>query len=589
MAIKEPPERRLSITHFEERRGTIRVSVEHGYAHIHVSQLPAANQAADRLAILSRVAEAFVHVRFPKFTPSGLSFLVLESEAERIAEAIEPTGHHFSVRPSRSVVSVHAANVREEEGLIARIVATLLESGHRVEHIADTHDRLMAVVGSEDVDSILERLRPQGEAPPCPQPVKPSRRGGKVKVMKFGGTSVATAEARAQAAAKVAAAVNAGYRPVVVVSAIGRAGLPYATDTLIDQVRSVSPETYPDLRDLDLMMACGEILSAVIFAQTLSSLGLPAHAFRGDQAGILTDDSFGRARIVAVRPGRLERSLREGYIPVVCGFQGCVAPQEKRSAGEVTTLGRGGSDTTASALGAALNAESVEIYTDVEGVMNADPRIVPEAHPIWSAPYDEIATLAHLGAKVLHPRAAEIAIHYSVPLWVKSTFGEERGTEIVPADRCSGPRRTGVAQLENLVYVRIDLQFCPPDERAATEEMLYRLLSLDHIAVLMVDLSPTSTGLAIEKRAEPALDRVLSTLELSVSLRQDCSMVSLVGHEIATLPSTLRNCLSSLGQAGIHPVQTNAVAPSLSFLVPAAETKAAVRALFCLQEMMNDE
>jgi aspartate kinase len=251
--------------------------------------------------------------------------------------------------------------------------------------------------------------------------------------MKFGGTSVRSAESRMRAALRVISAVEQGYSPVVVVSAIGRRGEPYATDTLITMLNEVDPAVKPDQRELDLLMACGEILSSVVFAHTLKTLGHSAMSLRGGQAGIRTDGVYGNARILAVNPLGLHEALKRGHIPVVCGFQG-VWTQGGLPGAELTTLGRGGSDTTASAVGAALQADSVEIYTDVDGVKTADPDFVPEAPTLEKVTYDEVAELAYLGAKVVHPRAAEIAMRFNVPLWVRTRSATIR------APRSSGAR-----------------------------------------------------------------------------------------------------------------------------------------------------
>src|SRR3954467_15086055 len=170
--------------------------------------------------------------------------------------------------------------------------------------------------------------------------------------MKFGGTSVATPEARLQSAMRVVSAREQGFDPVVVVSAIGRRGQPYATDTLMSMLRDIDPQVEPDPREMDLLLACGEILSAVIFSHTLKTLGHPAQAYRGGQAGIRTDGVYGNARIVSIHPVSILRSVERGFIPVLCGFQGVYVPGDGGPGGELTTLGRGGSDTTASAIGA---------------------------------------------------------------------------------------------------------------------------------------------------------------------------------------------------------------------------------------------
>jgi aspartate kinase len=203
----------------------------------------------------------------------------------------------------------------------------------------------------------------------------------RILVQKFGGTSVQSGEARAAAIEKVIAARKGGYSPVVVVSAIGRAGDPYATDTLIQFAREAAGcEINP--RENDLLMSCGEIISAVIMAGAFEERGYTARAVTGWQAGIYTNDLFGNASYFEVDTARLYEMLNAGVIPIVTGFQGITRN------GDVTTLGRGGSDTTAAILGSALRAEAIEIYTDVDGIMTADPRLLPEARVLPDVSYN---------------------------------------------------------------------------------------------------------------------------------------------------------------------------------------------------------
>ena len=194
----------------------------------------------------------------------------------------------------------------------------------------------------------------------------------KILSQKVGGTSVVDEKARTAVKDKVQQAIRSGYAPVVVVSAIGRKGAPYATDTLIDFLKQVNLSV--NVREQDMLMCCGEIISACIMAATLQKFGFNAMALTGGQAGIITDSQFGAARIKNIKTDDLRHLLESGVIPVICGFQGMT-----ENHGKFTTLGRGGSDVTAAALGVALNAEKIEIYTDVEGVMTADPKIVNDA------------------------------------------------------------------------------------------------------------------------------------------------------------------------------------------------------------------
>ncbi len=439
----------------------------------------------------------------------------------------------------------------------------------------------------------------------------------KIKVMKFGGTSVAKPEARMTSAMRVISAKEQGYSPVVVVSAIGRKGAPYATDTLLNLLREIDPNVEPDPRELDMMIACGEIMSAVIFAHTLKTLGHPAQAFRGGQAGIRTDGVYGNARIVGINPISLLRSIEQDKIPVVCGFQGVFVLNEGDPGGELTTLGRGGSDTTGAAIGAALQADAVEIYTDVDGVKTADPDAVKEAPTLRKVTYDEVAEIAHLGAKVVHPRAAEIAMNYGIPLWVKSTFTDDEGTEIVTRETFPGRRVTGVTHTGKLVYLQFDLIHAAEGDRAMLESRIYETMAKYGISLFMLNLSPSSTGFAVPRSQYPIVEGVLDGLVIPLSgeekrvylvqigskpsrvvetqasllsslgevcriptlLTEGCTMVSLVGHEYMQQPGVFLDVLSTLVGGQVTVLQTSDSDYSLSCLVPEADTNRAVKLL----------
>jgi len=577
VGIKELAEADLRPTEFEERRGITRISVELGYVQVHISRIPAESLDQERFTVLSLIAGVGINMRFPKLTPSGLLFLVREENACLLNKCLERWGKHSSIKTRRCIVSVHAASMREDDGLIARIAGEALASGVHIDLVSDTHDQTMLVVDESDATPLLGRLNTLMGGPSLRVHPHKCLRGRRIKVIKFGGTSMETAEARKRAAEIVVSAISEGFLPVVVVSAIGRKGLPYATDTLIGQLEEVDPTTPPAPRELDLMLACGEIFSAVIFAHTLTAMGYSAHAFRGDQAGIETDGEFGRARIIGIHPSHVSKALRAGTIPVVCGFQGAAK-------GEVTTLGRGGSDTTASAMGAALGADAVEIYTDVDGVMNADPRLVREAETLRQTTYDEVAAMAHLGAKVVHPRAAEIAMSYETPLWVKNTFSKDPGTEIVPETRFPGRRRTGVTHTGKLVYFQLDLSDVDSAERAAVSALIYRRLGEFGINVFMVNLSPTSTGFAVPASNILLVNGLLAGLgqrtNFRVAVRVCCTMVSLVGREYIETPGLLNRCLDALSELNVDVFQTSDGDRSLSYLVPEEHGAVAVECLF---------
>ena len=235
-------------------------------------------------------------------------------------------------------------------------------------------------------------------------------------VQKYGGSSVADAESIKRVASKIATAKEAGFDVVVTVSAMGD-----TTDDLIDLAQQVSG--HPHAREMDMLLTTGERISMALLAMAIRDLGFDARSFTGSQAGMMTDAQHGRARIVDVTPTRVRQALDEGAIAIVAGFQGF-----NHDSRDITTLGRGGSDTTAVALAAALNAEVCEIYTDVDGVFSADPRVVPKARKLDSVSYEELLELAAAGAKVINIRAVEFARRHGVTLHVRSSFTEESGT-----------------------------------------------------------------------------------------------------------------------------------------------------------------
>ena len=237
-------------------------------------------------------------------------------------------------------------------------------------------------------------------------------------VQKYGGSSVSDAERIKRVAERIVATRKAGHDVCVVVSAMGD-----TTDELLELAQQVSP--LPPGRELDMLLTAGERISMALLAMVIQSLGLSARSFTGSQAGVITDSVHGKARIIDVTPGRITTALAEGHIAIVAGFQG-VSQDSK----DITTLGRGGSDTTAVALAAALGAEVCEIYTDVDGVYSADPRLVPGARHLSTVSYEEMLELAASGAKILHLRCVEYARRYAVPLVVRSSFSSKPGTLI---------------------------------------------------------------------------------------------------------------------------------------------------------------
>ena len=397
----------------------------------------------------------------------------------------------------------------------------------------------------------------------------------KILVQKFGGTSVASPEARIAVKDKVQKAVRRGLAPVVVVSAMGRKGEPYATDTLLGVLKQTNLSV--NVRELDMMMCCGEIISACVMAATLQKFGINAMALTGGQAGIITDSQFGAARIKNINVSNLHHLLESGVIPIVCGFQGMT-----ENNGKFTTLGRGGSDTTAAALGAALHAECIEIYTDVDGIMTADPRLVKDASILKQISYGEVCQMAHQGAKVIHPRAVEIAMKKNIPLVVKSTFSDAPGTLIT--NDCEEPEEnteinerlaSGVTHLTDLAQFRVKLN---PDDIASGRK-LFEDLADSGISVGCLNLSESMAMFAVFTYDVEHTNKVLSNTDFEYTLTENCAKVSVVGSGMRGMPGIMANFVAALAGCKISILQTVDSDTTISAIIKQEHLVEAVTAL----------
>jgi aspartate kinase len=360
-------------------------------------------------------------------------------------------------------------------------------------------------------------------------------------------------------------------RPVVVVSAMGRKGDPYATDTLIELIRRNGGEVAA--REMDLLLACGEIISAVTFSAALRAEGIPSVVFTGGQAGIVTDDNFGNASIVSLDPQRILECLDRGQVAIVAGFQG-MTPD-----GDVTTLGRGGSDTTAAALGVALGAEYVDIFTDVEGVLTADPRVVKEARRIASISYQEICNLAYNGAKVIHPRAVEIAMQGNVPIRVRSTFAADEGTLVasVPlrADRVRDRYVTGIAHVAGLAQIQVSSKGRPFD----LQLHVFKAMAEQRISVDFISVNPSGVVYTVFEQEADRTVRVLKESGLDVQVLRNCAKVSVIGGGMNGVPGIMARIVEALSDEEIAILQTADSNATIWVLVHGEHMDKAVRAL----------
>ena len=424
-------------------------------------------------------------------------------------------------------------------------------------------------------------------------------------VQKFGGTSVASEEGWSCLAAKVREALEAGLHPVVVVSAMGRQPAPYATDSLLSLIAPYAG--YADKQESDLLMACGELISTVVLSHYLRSVGLPAQGFSGPQAGIITDSKHGEAQIISVNPTHLLGALVGGRIPVVAGFQGLSSQKH------LVTLGRGGSDTTAVALGVALKASRVEIYTDVNGIMTADPHCVSEAKVLRRMTYTEVGEMAREGARVLHPRAAGMAQIHNIPVVVRSTFSDDPGTLLVPdgtapsvqgceievgevgqvsRDRSSKPEEscavtdrvsgrgqvaTGVVTVPGRCAINVDLAWAEDYQEArmnVLEVMARNMVSLD-----MIDVVGSHLYFLVNQSDMVRAREYLRSLGYGFTVRQNCAKVSIVGHNMRGVPGVMRRICKALAQASVRLLYATDSHITISCVVPEEQLELAALSL----------
>ena len=356
----------------------------------------------------------------------------------------------------------------------------------------------------------------------------------KILVQKFGGTSLQSESARLMAIGKIRAAKDAGYHPVVVVSAVGRKGDPYATDTLLDAARRAHIKI--PAREKDLLLSCGEIISAVLMTQMLAADELDAVALTGGQAGIITDQQYGSAKVNSVYTKKIWNYLEENKIPVIAGFQGITADFE------ITTLGRGGSDTTAAIIATALEAEKIEIYSDVEGLMTADPRIVPKARFISEASYTELVELAHKGAKIIHPFAVEQAQIANIPLSIKSTFTSAQGSEIT---RFKANRPVTAVTSNNNI-----LQFVLLNQKNSAK--ILTDLAEQGISLDMIDISPGQLSFLVIRECLHPVKKYLLQNGIDYVLQEQMCKISVIGSGMSGVPGVIAKISSALQEKKIE-------------------------------------
>jgi aspartate kinase len=399
-----------------------------------------------------------------------------------------------------------------------------------------------------------------------------------IVVQKYGGSSLADAASIKRVARRIVESKKAGHDVVVAVSAMGD-----STDELLDLANDVSP--LPPARELDMLLTAGERISMALVAMAISDLGFTARSFTGSQAGVITDSVHGRAKIIDVTPGRITTALDDGHVVIVAGFQG-VSQDTK----EITTLGRGGTDTTAVALAAALGAEHCEIYTDVDGVFTADPRIVPTARKLDRVSYEEMLELAACGAKILHLRCVEYGRRYSIPIHVRSSFSQLEGTWVVedPTKGSTMEQAIIAGVAHDRSEAKITVVGVP--DKVGEAARIFEALSDAQINLDMIvqNVSAAATSLtdisftlprADGQTAMTALAKIQAEVGYDQLLYDDrIGKISLIGAGMRSHPGITAKFFSSLAGAGVNIEMISTSEIRISVIVDEEQVDAAVQA-----------
>lgn len=401
----------------------------------------------------------------------------------------------------------------------------------------------------------------------------------KIIVQKYGGSSLINLATREKVISHITSGLNKGYKLVIVVSAMGREGDPYATDTLIEHIQRNGNNLKN--REFDLLLSCGEIVSATTLSSMLNAREIVNTVLTGGQAGIITDTNFSNAKIIRVDTTRLLEELEKYKVVIVAGFQGITKN------GDITTLGRGGSDTTATALGVALTADYIDIFTDVVGIMSADPRIVKSAERLSAVTYEEICNLTNHGAKIIHPRAVEIAKGKNIPIRVRSTFDNSDGTLVTAKDSLkeysidamnNDRIITGITSISNLSQVKINVDDIANNQRI----LFFKALADNQITIDFINIALNEITFTVASRDMKRLDKVLSEKlkkNYQSIIRENCAKVSIVGAGIAGVPGLMIQISEILSKEYIEIIQSSDSHTSIGILINTADLSKTINAL----------
>jgi aspartate kinase len=412
-------------------------------------------------------------------------------------------------------------------------------------------------------------------------------------VQKYGGSSLADADAIKRVARRIVEMKKSGHDVVVAVSAMGD-----TTDDLLDLANGVSP--LPPAREMDMLLTAGERISMALVAMAISDLGFTARSFTGSQAGVITDAVHGKAKIIDVTPGRITQALGDGHIVIVAGFQGVSADTK-----EITTLGRGGTDTTAVALAAALEADVCEIYTDVDGVFTADPRIVPTARKLDRVSYEEMLELAACGAKILHLRCVEYGRRHGIPIHVRSSFSQLEGTWVVNDPSLTGTEEETMEQpiIAGVAHDRSEAKITVvgvPDKVGEAARIFEALaeaqINLDMIVQNISAAATSRTDISFTlprtdgQVAMTALARIQGEVGYDKLLYDDkIGKVSLIGAGMRSHPGITSKFFGALAAAGVNIEMISTSEIRISVVVDESSVDDAVRATHTAFDLDADE
>ncbi|MBP2240183.1 aspartate kinase [Cytobacillus eiseniae] len=395
----------------------------------------------------------------------------------------------------------------------------------------------------------------------------------KIIVQKFGGTSVRTQESRAYALKHIKKALADGYKLVIVVSAMGRTGDPYATDTLLSLVNT--DNMLINKRENDLLLSCGEIISSIVFTNMLVENGIKATALTGAQAGFRTNNDHTNAKIIDMKCDRLLKELEDRDCVVVAGFQGAAKN------GDITTIGRGGSDTSAAALGVALNAEWIDIFTDVDGIMTADPRIAENARPLSVVTYTEVCNMAYQGAKVIHPRAVEMAMQAKVPMRIRSNYSDSLGTLVTALTKekhgidIKERLVTGIAHLSHVTQIKVVAK----KNQYNLQAEVFQAMANESISVDFINIYPNGVNYTVTKEMTDKALSILKQLGHHPMVEVECAKVSIVGAGMQGVPGVASKIVTALSEQGIRILQSADSHTTIWVLVKQDDLVKAVNAL----------